>query len=62
MAATTQEYRALLGVDIHVNLAHLSNLASYGVPSEVRGEVWQHFLYINRQSRHGKNVSNFLNQ
>ena len=44
MAATRAAFAELIGQDVRVELHRLRKLSFYGIPSEVRGEVWKRLL------------------
>lgn len=46
MASSEEDYHELLNVEQYVDVDKLRELAQYGVPSSVRGQVWKYLLGV----------------
>jgi len=51
MACTEEEYVEMLGEESSVDLIALGQVAKYGVPEAVRGEVWKYLLGVARSDK-----------
>eukprot|EP00126_Sphaerothecum_destruens_P005686 Sdes_comp18959_c1_seq1m9486 len=51
MFTAAEEFQEVLGTEMYVDMEKLREMASEGVPDEVRGEVWKYLLGVNRPDK-----------
>eukprot|EP00128_Syssomonas_multiformis_P018595 Colp12_sorted_trinity150504_noHs@24184 len=61
MLANLEEFQEVLQSEVYVDMEKLSEMAQYGVPDEVRGEVWKYLLGVVHPDK-SKEVSEIKEQ
>jgi len=51
MSATIDQFREILDSEVCVEIGKLKNIAKYGIPSKVRGEVWKYLLEVSKPDK-----------